>query len=123
MSIASNETHDAYIKRLASKMARAHARKSEAEDELKAIKAELAEALGEDFHPGTKITTAEGIVVASVRMSARRFDVMKASTILPQAVIDLISTKQIDPKVAKLKLDESIYDQCLTDGKPTIVSK
>jgi hypothetical protein len=117
------EAHDTYLKTLAGRMARAHARKAEAEAELAAVKAELVEALGNDFTPGTKITTADGIVVGNVRMSARRFDPMKAATILPQAVVDQISTKVIDPKVAKLKLPESVYDQCLTAGKPTIVVK
>lgn len=117
------EAHANYIKTLASRMARAHARKAEAEAELAAIKAELVEALGSDFTPGTKVTTAEGIVVGTVRMSARRFDPMKAATILPQAVVDQISTKVIDPKVAKLKLPESVYDKCLSPGRPTIVVK
>ncbi len=106
---------------LASRLARASARRAEAEEEIKAIKAEIAEEVA--LEPGLKLTTADGVPVACVRRTGRRFDPIKAGGLLPDAVIQQISTMQIDAKVAKVKLPKATYNECLTEGNLSIVVK
>lgn len=111
------------VEELAAMLARAHARRTAAEEEIQQAKAELQEALGASFTEGTQIKTAEGVVTACIRRAGRRFDPMKAANALPQAVIDQISTMQIDSKVAKVKLPKEVYEACLSTGSLAIVVK
>lgn len=111
------------IGELSAELARQHARKGEAEERIAAIKDELRGLTGENFKEGIKFATPDGVVVACVRRTGRRFDVLKAGAELPQGVIDQISTMQIDPKVAKVKLPKDVYDELLSEGGLSIVVK
>lgn len=106
---------------LAGRLARAHARRAEADQEIAEIKDELA-ALS-PLSEGKRFTTGDGVTVACVRRTGRRFDPIKAASVLPDAVIQQISTMQIDAKVAKVKLPKPTYNECLSDGRLSIVVK
>lgn len=108
---------------LAAELARQHARRSEADENITRIKDELKVLTGENFKEGIKFATPDGVVVACVRRTGRRFDTLKAGAELPQGVIDQISTMQIDPKVAKVKLPKDVYDELLSEGGLSIVVK
>jgi hypothetical protein len=59
--------------------------------------------------------------VFSVRRAGRRFDEVKAASVLPASVLSLISVMKPDGKIAKVKLPPETYQELLTDGSLTVV--
>jgi len=111
------------VAELAMALSKAATARSRAEEQIVAIKAELRELLGDEFTDGGQIKTRNGTIAACIRRTGRRFDPIKAGSILPDGVIQQISTMQIDSKVAKVKLPADVYSKCMSDGQLSIVIK
>ncbi len=110
------------IQELADELSALHQQKKEIEDRIKDAKAKVMLAVDEGkLQTGDTVETSTGHPAFSVRKTGRTFDPIKAATVLPPAVIESISVKQVDAKVAKAKLPPELYAQCQKDGRVSLV--
>ncbi len=110
------------VRETADELSALHQKAKEIEDQIKDAKERLMnEVEAGNLAVGDTIETSAGHPAVSVRKTGRTFDPIKAATVLPPAVIESISVKQIDPKVAKAKLPPELYALCQKDGRVSLV--
>lgn len=107
------------LRSLAEELSRINEQKKEIDERIAQIKARLL--ADPNLTTGTKIADKEGKPIAAIRIGGTRFDPVQAAQVLPDALLDMVSVKQPDGKVAKAKLPPEMYKQCLKQGRPTVV--
>jgi hypothetical protein len=110
------------LQEIADELSELHSQKKALEDKIIALKSQ-AMAFVDDgtLGQGDTVETTKGDPAFSMRRTGRTFDAIQAATVLPPAVIESISTKQIDGKVAKAKLPPELYDKCKKPGRINLV--
>jgi nucleoid-associated protein YgaU len=104
--------------RIASELADLHIKRRDLEERIEELKNLL---LDTDAPVGYTFYSADGDRVGKVQRAGRRFDTLKASTVLPEGLLQQISSMQINTKLAKAVLPPEVYDELMTDGKVSIV--
>jgi len=105
---------------IAEELIKLHSQQRELQDRIAELKTAL---LDSGLEEGTKVTTADGVLAAVIRRNGARFDEVTAREVLPEALLDMITVRAVDPKVAKAKLPPEMYAKCRKPGKITVVLK
>ena len=112
---------DTDITTIAHRLAEAQARRDELlaplDEQISDLKAQLRDALPE---PGTYPAGDHTITLRA----NRRFDPTEALRVLPETIVQTITTTTIDTALAKKRLSPDMYEACMTErGNPVVIVK
>lgn len=91
------------------------ARKAELEEMIRQLRDELLE----DATVGDRLQV-DGRDFATVQVAGRRFDQKRAAEVLDTATYSKLTRPQIDQTLAKKTLPPDVYEQCMTEGRPSL---
>ena len=108
---------------LATRLADTQARKDELTAPLDAQIDELKAAIRDELATEGPGTFTAGDHNVTLRPN-RRFDPMEALRVLPETIVQTITTTTIDTALAKKRLSPDMYEACMTErGNPVVIVK
>lgn len=124
MTTTSTPAHNTTrLANLATRLADAQARKDELTAPLDAQIEELKAAIRDELATEGPGTFTAGDHSITLRPN-RRFDPMEALRVLPETIVQTITTTTIDTALAKKRLSPDMYEACMTErGNPVVIVK